>query len=105
MKRTIWLLLAVLALPGCAQMREREAARDDAYCRSLGADHGSPQYVQCRLVQDRKRQEENETLAAAGAAIYNSGTPRSAQPAESRTLHCTPNQTWGGMHQSTATCR
>jgi hypothetical protein len=91
MKHTFWLLLAALVLSGCAQMRQREIARDDAYCRSLGADHGSPQYVQCRLVQDRKRDADNAAIARAGAAIYDAGTPRAPQPGESKTMHCTPS--------------
>ncbi|MDE4910365.1 hypothetical protein PQI07_06570 [Methylobacterium sp. 092160098-2] len=31
------------------------AAKDDAICKSYGAEPGSPAYIQCRTTQDQRR--------------------------------------------------
>ena len=42
----------VLLLGGCA---EYFAQRDDATCQSMGAQFGSDNYMQCRLIQQQRR--------------------------------------------------
>jgi hypothetical protein len=66
-KLTICLLGLPFALSGCATpeelaaQRAQVAAADDSECRSYGAEQGTPVYVQCRMLKDQQRaQEERE---------------------------------------------
>jgi hypothetical protein len=58
-------MLAAMMLAGCANnrpgegelfmSREEVAAKDDAICRKYGAKPGEAAYIQCRVVQDQRR--------------------------------------------------
>jgi hypothetical protein len=67
-KLMICLLGLPLALSGCATPEELAAARaqvaaaDDSQCRSYGAEKGTPDYIQCRMVKDQ--QHDHEAAAA-----------------------------------------
>ena len=88
--RTIRLLPLVLALAlaGClsdsekANLREtlvgeafsskeEIAAKDDAVCRGYGAQPGTSAYVQCRVVQDQRRDADRNAARANAIAINN----------------------------------
>ena len=88
--RTIRLLppLLALALAGClldsekANLREtlvgdafsskeELAAKDDAVCRGYGAQPGTSAYVQCRVVQDQRRDADRNAARANAIAINN----------------------------------
>lgn len=70
--RTVWVVATLgLALAGCNSanrpgrgelfMEQSEvAAKDDAICRGYGAEPGSPAYVQCRAMQDQRRDAYRE---------------------------------------------
>jgi hypothetical protein len=67
-KPMICLLVLPLALSGCATPEElaarraQVAAADDSECRSYGAEQGTPVYVQCRMLKNQQRaQEERES--------------------------------------------
>jgi hypothetical protein len=49
--------------------------QQDAYCTSIGAVPGSPEYMQCRLIVEQQRQNRNAVastnLMAAGIALMN----------------------------------
>jgi hypothetical protein len=54
-----------LTLGGCAGSMvgdaiagpEKVAARDDAYCQSIGAAKGTPQYMNCRMTLTQQRSD------------------------------------------------
>lgn len=58
-------LLTILALAGCQTdqpgrgelfaSKDEIAAKDDATCRGYGAKPGEPVYIQCRAMQDQRR--------------------------------------------------
>jgi hypothetical protein len=49
--------ILALALSGCGLMTaEQRVAADDSYCRGIGAQPGTPIYVECRLRRDEQRQ-------------------------------------------------
>ena len=58
---------AVIAfvLAGCMTSEQRAAA-DDSYCRSIGAQPGTPVYVECRLRRDEVAQANRRAAALAG---------------------------------------
>ncbi|MFG7486291.1 hypothetical protein [Methylorubrum rhodesianum] len=65
--KTIWVGAALVVLlsacnaaktPGRAELLmsdEEVAAKDDAICKSYGAQPGTPVYIQCRATQDQRR--------------------------------------------------
>ena len=56
------LMIAVLFLAGCASREERAArytALDDKKCQGLGAKPGTDIYIQCRLVQQQRRDAQD----------------------------------------------
>jgi hypothetical protein len=58
--------ILALGLSGCMTTEERaaaDAAADDSYCRSIGAQRGTPVYVDCRLRRDETRQANNRAAA------------------------------------------
>lgn len=77
-----WLaIFCCLGLAGCASAAQM-AQQDDATCRSYGATPGTDSYVQCRLIQQNRRDEDRRALAqgmqAAGQALSQVG--RNNQP-------------------------
>jgi len=81
-------LVLALALAGClsdsekANLREtlvgeafsskeELAAKDDAVCRGYGAQPGTNAYVQCRVVQDQRRDANRNAAIANANAINN----------------------------------
>lgn len=68
-------LLQALLLSGCAGSvigdaiagREAVAAREDAYCQSIGLKFGSPEYANCRLVTDGQRQQRHQAAIQSAA--------------------------------------
>jgi hypothetical protein len=69
-------LCAVLA--GCAGTPigdaitgpEKLAAQDDAYCKSIGATKGTPQYTNCRLTLTQQR-EDSHNVARSSITTCN----------------------------------
>jgi hypothetical protein len=70
------LILALLALAGCAsaeQRRAETAARHDQYCKSIGASPGTPAYTDCRLKMMQMAVSQSNADRQAGA-IESTGT-------------------------------
>src|SRR5262249_34275536 len=66
MFRVLFLAATAAALAGCAGSESATQAKfraDDAKCKSYGAEHGTDDYVQCRLAIDM--QKANAERAAA----------------------------------------
>jgi len=68
MKKLVVMLGAVALLAGCNSankpgrgelfMSDREVtAKDDTICRGYGAEPGTPAYIQCRTLQDQRRDQ------------------------------------------------
>lgn len=58
---------------------EKLAQQDDAYCPSIGTKFGTPQYQNCRLIQQQTREARHARrlgIAADGAAIAASAASR-----------------------------
>jgi hypothetical protein len=75
------LILALLALAGCAsaeQQRTQRDARHDQYCKSIGADPGTPTYTDCRLKM--MQMAVSESNAARQAAAIESAAPYTPAP-------------------------
>jgi hypothetical protein len=47
-----------LMLTGCAQMRDQMIANDNRYCQSMGLKFGTPDFAQCRMVIDARRDRQ-----------------------------------------------
>ena len=62
MKRFVF-VAALLALAGCSTAEDRVAA-DDATCRSYGIKTGTPEYAQCRMLQDARRDARQDGLGS-----------------------------------------
>jgi hypothetical protein len=62
-----------------AEIEARNAAEDDAKCRSYGAKIGEPAYVQCRAQLDTARTQAG-AIASSGAAAPPGGGPVQMQP-------------------------
>ena len=89
--RFLYLACAFL-LTNCANREEiaqHNAVQDNAYCASIGAPSGSPNYSQCRLTMlrhhddeaaqvTRQREATADALMVAGAALQ--AAPAPAQP-------------------------
>ena len=60
---------------------EKLAQQDDAYCQSIGTRRGTPEYSNCRLIQQQTR----ETRHARGAAMAAAGAAIAASAAQSPT--------------------
>jgi hypothetical protein len=103
------MLLMPLLLMDCAGSRvgdaiagpEKLAQQDDAYCRSIGANVGTPAYTQCRMFATERRDHAHEAsaerLAAAGRALQNIDPPPVPTPAPAlvlpRPTDCTSTRT------------
>ena len=88
----LWMVLA-LALAGCASSEERKAkwaAEDDSTCQSYGAKPGTDAYVQCRMVQQARRDEMIQGSArSVGAGMQEFGRALQDQAKERRGTSCT----------------
>jgi hypothetical protein len=79
MTRVTVLLTIPLLLAGCATAEQR-AAKDDATCKSYGAQPGTDAYVQCRMVQQARRDakpDAGDAMMGAQGARYRASTTRS----------------------------
>jgi hypothetical protein len=64
--RAMGVLALCSALAGCAGSPvgdaiagpEKLALQDDAYCQSIGAAKGTPQYTSCRLTVTQQREDK-----------------------------------------------
>lgn len=69
--------LAPLLLAGCASTSQL-IARDDNYCKSIGAKPGTKIYAECRLTRDKLR-SDNQSQAldeiALGARLMQGSKP------------------------------
>jgi hypothetical protein len=74
--RVVGVITLCAALGGCAGSvvgdaiagPEKLALQDDAYCQSIGAAKGTPQYTSCRLTVTQQREDRhNRALAAASS--------------------------------------
>ena len=91
-KVVLGVVCAGMLLSGCAGSPvgdaiagpEKLAQQDDAYCQSIGATKGSPQYTDCRLrVTQMRETKHNAARAAAmsgGPVVCNRLTTRTAHP-------------------------
>ena len=70
-------------LVGCMTAEQRAAA-DDSYCRSIGAQRGTPVYVECRLRRDETRQADSR----AAAAQWQANRPRNCVSYGSAGVQC-----------------
>jgi hypothetical protein len=99
--RRFWIVLAgVICLSGCISSEERAQraaqqsaaaeAAGDAKCRSLGAQPGTPAYVDCRLRVEQMASAEAASAAAsraaAGAQLQRAGMAMIMGPP---TVNCT----------------
>lgn len=105
--RLLLTVLACVAVGGCvskARQQQQAAevnAKDEAYCRSIGAKPGSESYTNCRLIL---RREAAQKEAADGLAAQQTGNAMSAvgaallapQPQTyQRPLNCTSRTMYG----------
>lgn len=71
MKRVVLLLSLSAALAACNSANRpgrgelflsdaEVTAKDDAICRGYGAQPGTPEYIQCRAIQDQRRDAARE---------------------------------------------
>lgn len=88
--KVIFAVIGFFALLGCAGSPvgdliagpEKLAQQDDAYCKSIGLSFGSPDYANCRMLQDVNRESRHaqanalsDSLLAAGATVASSQPP------------------------------
>lgn len=77
--RLLWLVLAI-PLAGCIVQSEAEiaarkaelAAKDDGVCKSYGAQPGTDVYVQCRIAQQRARDDSDNAARISRSVAVNS---------------------------------
>src|SRR5258707_14418436 len=70
------------ALGGCAGSPvgdaiagpEKLALQDDAYCQSIGAAKGTPQYTSCRLTVTQQREDKHNIARAAALSATSTTT-------------------------------
>jgi hypothetical protein len=93
-------LLGCCLLIGCSTAEERasraaaRAAQDDSVCQSYGATPGSDAYVQCRMVQQARRDQVLRDGAEAGRRL-NEQLQEHFRPQKSGTS-CTSRHTGSG---------
>lgn len=76
MKRVLLVLPLFAALGGCAGSvlgdaiagPEAVADREDAYCRSIGLQFGTPEYANCRMQTSQGRQNRHQATIQGAAA-------------------------------------
>ena len=59
------LAAASLSLAACGISREEARAIDNDTCTSMGLKFGTPEFAQCRLMQDQRRDTANASANAA----------------------------------------
>jgi hypothetical protein len=66
-------LMLVLAAAGCGPSPEAQMAADDQKCLSYGFKRGTPEYGQCRMALDSRREANRydlgKALRGAGAGL------------------------------------
>ena len=85
------------ALAGCLGRSEAEIAaqkaefarKDDEVCKSYGAKSGSDIYIQCRMAQQKGRDDADNAVAAAPVIVNNTA----AEPASYLKLQPIPQAT------------
>ena len=88
--RAFGILVLTLALGGClmgmseeekAAKRAELAAKDDATCKGYGAKPGTDIYIQCRMAQQKSRDDADNAAAASQTVIVNNNpVPASDAP-------------------------
>lgn len=86
--RLLWLVLTI-PLAGCLGMSEAQiaakkaelAAKDDEVCRSYGAKPGTDIYIQCRMAQQKARDDADNAVASAPVVVNNTTTSSPSTPA------------------------
>lgn len=84
-------MFCAVSLAGCAGSPvgdaiagpEALAQRDDAYCKSIGTNLGTPEYANCRMLAEQNRANRHAAslgLAAAGAAAGAAYVASANQP-------------------------
>lgn len=75
MKRSLLaaaVVAACFSLAACGISREEALAIDNDTCQSMGLKFGTPEFAQCRLMQDQRRDTSNAAArAAAAGAMQN----------------------------------
>lgn len=73
MRRIMLVLPVSMALAGCAGSPvgdaiagpEKLAQQDDSYCQSIGAQPGSPAYMNCRMQMTQMRENKHNVVRGA----------------------------------------
>jgi len=77
--RALTLILCAVALSSCMaskEIAEKQAAADDAQCKSFGLTFGTPAYAECRI---RLTEGRERSAAAARAALLAEPTATNCQ--------------------------
>lgn len=77
--RILWVFPIFVTLSGCAGSPigdriagpEKLAQQDAAYCQSIGAGQGSPQYADCRLRVEQMRTQSHSAAMSGGPTVCN----------------------------------
>ena len=88
-----------LAMAGCAGSPvgdaiagpEAVAAREDAYCRSIGLNPGTPEHANCRMTVNNQRQQRHQA-AIQGNATGLQQWGQSIQTGQPQTVTSAPRQ-------------
>jgi hypothetical protein len=105
LSRMVMILGLVLTVAGCAGSplgdaiggADAVAAREDAYCRSIGLNPGTSEYANCRMTMNNQRQQRHQAAVQGTAAglqqwgqSIQTGLPQTAQPqtVTSAPRHC-----------------
>lgn len=86
-KRLGLIVGAVLTLSACASPQQI-AAIDDQTCQSMGATPGSDAYLQCRLIQQQRHDEQRRAVARS----LSDAAKQMRDPPPSQSTHCTAVQ-------------
>lgn len=88
----------LIALAGCQGTpigdamvgKEKLAAMDDDYCRSIGAAPGTPSYTQCRIYKTSERNQNHQAaFQRAGAGMAATGANMQNNAMAARPINCT----------------
>lgn len=94
----IAVVLSVVVLAGCQGTpvgdamigKEKLAAMDDDYCRSIGAIPGSNPYIQCRMFRTAERNRSHQAaFQRAGASMAATGAAMQNNAIANRPVNCT----------------
>jgi len=78
------LVIAMVGLAGCGPTRQEIAANDAEACASYGVKFGTPEYAQCRMERDQRRDQNR--LAAAQLFLNNQANVAHEQNARDMAL-------------------